>query len=106
MHAVFIAEPARLDLQQHHNWWAEHRSAEQAARWYAGFFKALLQLEAHPERFRKAPEDGLWPFVVRQLNFGIGRRPTHRALFVVRSNEVVVLRVRHLAQDALSADEL
>ena len=106
MHTVLLVEPARLDLQEHHDWWAYHRSADQAARWYAGFFEALLQLEASPELFSRAIEDGLWPFTVRQLNYGLGRRPTHRALFTVRNNEVVVLRVRHLAQDALTADEV
>ena len=106
MYTVLVAEPARLDIQDQQNWWAEHRSADQAARWYAGFFQALLQLETNPELFRRAPEDGLWPFTVRQLNYGLGRRATHRALFVVRKNEVVVLRVRHLAQDALTSDDV
>ena len=106
MYTVVLAAPARLDLQEMHDWWAEHRSVDQAARWYAEFFRALLQLEADPARFRRAPEDGLWPFVVRQLTFGLGRRPTHRALFVVREKDVVVQRIRHLAQGSLTSDDI
>jgi hypothetical protein len=43
---------------------------------------------------------------IRQLNFGIGRRPTHRILFAIDGLSVVVLRVRHASQDALSGDDL
>jgi hypothetical protein len=46
------------------------------------------------------------PYTVRQLLYGIGRKPTHRAVFEVRGDTVYVLAVRHLAQDDLSADEL
>jgi plasmid stabilization system protein ParE len=106
MFAVRIAQPARQDLQEQHDWWAEHRSAEQAARWYQQFFRALLQLEEAPTKFSLAAESGVWPFEIRQLNFGIGRRPTHRALFRVKNNEVIVLRVRHLAQDSLTTDDI
>jgi plasmid stabilization system protein ParE len=66
----------------------------------------LLQLEEVPAKFSLAPERGVWTFEIRQLNFGIGRRPTHRALFRIKDDEVVVLRIRHLAQDFLTADEL
>ncbi len=106
MFTVEVTYPARQDMQEQHDWWAENRSAEQAARWYADFFRTLLDLEANPERYPRASEDGLWPFIVRQLNFGLGRKPTHRAVFTVRDSVVYVLRVRHLAQSELTADDL
>ena len=35
-----------------------------------------------------------------------GRRPTHRAVFTIRGEEVVVLTVRHVAQPDLSPDDI
>jgi hypothetical protein len=86
--------------------WAKNRSAEQANRWYTGVVRRLLDLEHHPERHRLAFEDGLWPYQLRQIVFGLGRRPSHRELFVVRSADVVVLRVRHLAQAPLEETDV
>ena len=106
MYSVLVSKPAQRDAQEHYDWWAEHRSAEQAVRWYAAFYKALLKLEKNPERFPLAAENGTALFQLRQLNFGLGARPTHRAVFVIRDSDIVVLRVRHLAQDALTDDDL
>jgi len=106
MHRVLISAPAERDMEQQHDWWAEHRSPEQAARWHAGFSRAIHELCLAPERCSLAPENGRWPFEVRQLTFGLGRRPTHRALFRVVGDQVIVLRTRHLAQGSLSVDDL
>jgi plasmid stabilization system protein ParE len=106
MHTVLVSRPAERDLKEQHDWWAEHRSLEQAARWYAGILKAIIDLEQHPERHPRAAEDGLWPYTVRQLNYGLGRKPSHRALFTIHNREVIVLRVRHVAQSPLTADDL
>jgi hypothetical protein len=35
-----------------------------------------------------------------------GRRPTHRAVFAIRGEGMVVLAVRHLAQQDLSPDDV
>lgn len=101
MYHVVVTGPARRDFLEQHDWWATNRSAEQAARWYAGFYDALLSLAHNPERRSLAPEDGVWPYQLRQLTFGLGRRPSHRALFCIRGDAVFVLRVRSLAQSEL-----
>lgn len=106
MFTVFITEPAESDLQAQHDWWAEHRSGSQAGRWYADFMRALHELAKTADRIRPAAEDGLRGLRLRQLNFGLGRRPTHRAVFTIRESEVVVLRVRHLAQSELRESDL
>lgn len=106
MYTVLVTEPAHRDMQEQRDWWAEHRSAEQAVRWYADFFRALLTLEKSPELHPRAAEDGLWPFAVHQLNFDLGRQPTHRALYVIRKTEVIVLRIRHLAQASLTFEDI
>lgn len=48
-----------------------------------------------------APESGHFVAQVHQLIYGC-RRKTHRALFTIRPDEVVVLRIRHVAQAPLS----
>jgi plasmid stabilization system protein ParE len=52
-----------------------------------------------------APERDLLSQGIRQLLFGLGRRVTHRFVFAIDDDAVIVLRVRHTSQDALSADE-
>ncbi|NLY01264.1 MAG: hypothetical protein GXY83_34675 [Rhodopirellula sp.] len=46
------------------------------------------------------------PFAVRQLPYGAGKKPTHRAGFEIRTDTVYVVAIRHLAQAALPRDEL
>jgi plasmid stabilization system protein ParE len=106
MHRVIITGPARLDLSDQHDWWAEHRSAEQATRWFGDFYRALESLAVDPEKHPLAPENGKWPFEVRQLTFGLGRKPSHRALFRIDGDFVAVLRTRHLAQAELNYDDI
>jgi plasmid stabilization system protein ParE len=106
MFHVVITAPAARDLQEQHDWWAANRSELQAARWYRGLSKAIKSLRSHPTRFALARESKRWPFEVRQLTFGLGRRPTHRAVFRIEGNDVLVLRARHLAQAKLDIGEI
>lgn len=103
---VLVTDRAQTELDKSHDWWARNRSPAQADRWYTGFVQAMLALEENPERCPLAPEDELFPIQLRQLNYGLGSNPTHRALFTIRPRAVVILRVRHLAQRSLSGDDL
>ena len=40
------------------------------------------------------------------MNFGLGSKLTHRALFVIRPDMVYVIAIRHLAQRSLRPDDL
>jgi plasmid stabilization system protein ParE len=103
---VVISLPAERDLREQFQWWAEHRSLEQARRWFSGFRRAIDALATSHDRCVKAPENGRWPFEVRQLTFGLGRTPSHRAVFRLDGDKVVVLRTRHLAQDDLRLGDI
>lgn len=87
-------------------WWSKYRSPQQAARWYNCFRDALESLSVNGGRLPLAAENDLFPFEVRQLNFGLGPKPTHRALFVIRPDMVYVIAIRHLAQQPLRPDDL
>ncbi len=87
-------------------WWATYRSTRQATRWYDGFSAAIDSLAENPERCPLARENGLFPYEIRELHYGLGPRPTHRAVFTIRPDAVVILTIRHAAQRDLTADGL
>ena len=103
MPRIQITEPAQVDIQEAFAWWAENRSAIQTAEWYEQIFEAIATLERMPERCPLVPETELSRSDIRQLLFGIGKRPTHRIVFHfdIDADTVTILRVRHHAQDAL-----
>jgi len=103
---VVISDRAHEDLETACAWWAEHRSAEQAQRWYDGIAAAIYSLGKKPERCVLAQENDALPYEIRQLHYGVSSRPTHRVIFAIRPDMVLVLRVRHLAQDQLSPDDI
>jgi hypothetical protein len=43
---------------------------------------------------------------IRELHYGLRNKATHRAVFEVRNDEVIVYTVRHLAQRDLTPDDL
>jgi plasmid stabilization system protein ParE len=103
---VVITEQAEREMQSAFDWWAKHRSKRQADRWFTGFAKAIAGLAENPERHGRSREREGFTYEIRDLLFGLRRRPTHRAVFVIRGEEVVVLTVRHLAQKDLSPDDI
>jgi plasmid stabilization system protein ParE len=103
---VTIVPPARRQLLDQALWWSKKRSAEQAYDWLEGFEQALASLATNPERCAVARESDAFNIVLREIYYGLGRRPTHRAVFEVRNDEVIVYSVRHLAQDNLTPDDL
>ena len=101
---VLITSRAEREAQTNHDWWAEHRSAEQAVRWYEVFLNSALSLENDPSRCAPAAESDRFPYDIRQLNFGLGHKPTHRIIYTIRPTEVLILRVRHLSQAEITLD--
>jgi plasmid stabilization system protein ParE len=106
MPRVIVTGPAKRDIQQDYDWWANNRSVEQAKRWYAGIRAAIRSLRTNPDRRALAIESDLLAQEIRQLSFGLGRRPTHRIVFAIEDETVVVLRIRHTSQDALLPEDL
>ncbi len=105
-HDVCLTRKAYRELKGAAKWWAKHRSPAQAERWTVGFLRTIQSLAVNPERQPFARENGTLPFQLRELRFGLGRKPTHREVFVIRPNGVFVYGVRHLAQRDLTLDDL
>ncbi len=106
MAKVVLTGPAKHDIRAAYEWWRDNRSREQAERWYRGILAAARSLSRHPERCGPATESDLLPQGIRQLLFGLGRQVTHRLVFTIDEGTVIILRVRHTAQDALTPDDL
>ena len=87
---VVISPRADDEIQANHDWWAEHRSAAQAGRWYDRLSKVLSELSDSFGIRPIAPESSSQPFEVRELLFGLGRRPSHRVLFTIRADCVYI----------------
>ena len=103
---VFLTARAQRDVEEAYEWWATHRSAEQARRWRDKCVEAIDSLPNKYSQCRLSPESNDSPIELRQFIFGLSRRPTHRAVFTVRPEMILVLRIQHLAQDNLTLEEL
>jgi plasmid stabilization system protein ParE len=100
---VVVARRAAREIEEQFNWLAE-RSDAAASRWRNSLLDAIGTLEDNPERCPEAPEAE--SFVgLRQILHG-KRRHIRRILFEIRGQTVVVLRVRHSAQDILEPEDL
>ena len=103
---VIITDQAQQELEHACTWWAENRSAREASQWYDGMAEAIRSLAVNPARFPFADENDLFPHELHQLNYGLVRRPTHRIIFTIRRNQVVLLRIRHVAQKPFAPEDV
>ena len=102
---VVLTDRAHADLEAAYSWWAENRSREQTTKWYNQFAEAIESLSRQPEHHSLSYESDRFPFPIRDLRFGVGKRPTHRAVFTIRPDMVLVLAIRHLAQRELTPND-
>jgi plasmid stabilization system protein ParE len=70
-----------------------------ADRWYHGLMQAIDSLDTHPRRCRRARESAEFDVEVRQLIYG-----SHRVLFSIQEDRVLVLHIRHTARRDFKAD--
>jgi len=95
---LVLSHRALADIESMAHWWSEHHSSVEAKRWFDGIFVALDALRQDPQRHGLAREADRFPYELRQRSFGMGRRITHRILFTIHDEAIVVLSVRHAAQ--------
>lgn len=107
IYEVTVLPRAKAQLLSAALWWSEHRNPEQALRWLDGFELAIASLAVNPQSHALILEhfDQEFTQEYRQLNYGLGKRLTHRAVFEIRDAAVYVHAVRHLAQDSLAPED-
>ena len=103
---VTVTKEAWTQAIGYAEWWAEHRSHEQAYSWLAGLELAIESLSGTAQQHAKAIESSELGYELHQLNYGVSNKPTHRILYRIKGNEVTVITVRHLAQDKLDPNQL
>ncbi len=103
-HTIDIFPRAMADIRATVAWRSQHSSSS-AVRLHAELLAAIRSLGNNPERCPLADEAADLGMELRELLYGC-RRDVYRILFVIEGQTVNVLRVRHAAQDHLSADDL
>lgn len=105
---IVLTSKSELQLAEAALWWSENRDAVQAARWLEKFEETLATLAQNPQKHGVIHETAIYdfPHTVRQLPFGLGRKPTHRAVFEIRGETVYVVAVHHLAQRDLLPEDI
>jgi len=102
---VRILPRAEVDVQRIYDW-IKQRSPSGANSWWLAFEKARAELGLHPLSYSLAPEAEGSSREVRQILFKTRRGHYYRALYVVVSSSVRVLRVRGPGQPELFDDEI
>jgi plasmid stabilization system protein ParE len=98
-----IADRAARDIAEQFHWLQRH-SPGAANRWRASLLAAIDSLEDDPESYPEAAE-AQWHDGLREFYLG-KRRNLHRILFELQAPFVIILRVRHAAQDFLGPDDI
>jgi plasmid stabilization system protein ParE len=96
-YSVLFVRRAERNILETLTWYQKH-APEVSQRWHSSLNAALRRLRENPDRFPLARETVTFPYQLREVLFGAGRRKTHRVLFVVRPKAVVVYAIRHVAQ--------
>ena len=104
LRSVGILEMAHCDMRGMYSFISRKISPASASKWYYGLLAKIRTLERFPERWPLAYEAADVGFDLRVILYG--RRPQiYRVLFEVQNGSVIVHRVRHAAQDTLTADD-
>ena len=103
---LVVMPEAHEGLLRNARWWAEHYSVKQAQRWYDGFSEAIEELPDRIYQYPLARENDAFPFELREMPYGVSSRPTHRALYTIRPDAVVVLSVRGAAEQDVTPNNL
>ena len=106
IYRVVVTPPAELDLRRNADWWARHHSTEQAARWFEAAYKDIGSLKQLPERCPLSAENDDFDYEIRDLLFGLGPRPSYRAVFTIVDELVYVIAVHRGMQDTISPDQI
>ncbi len=102
-----ITDEAAELLRSVAKWYLEtSQSIDIAVAWHDGFLEALDSLKNNPFRGPVASESDAFDFELREIHYGSGKRPTHRALYRIVGETVEVLSIRHHAQRPLKRGDL
>jgi hypothetical protein len=101
---VVMLRHAEQDLEAARRWAARH-APQTTDRWLHRFYQALQTLAENPDRCPIARENDRINIGLREFLFG--RKPNvFRVIFVVRANQVRILRIRRAQRRRLSRKDI
>lgn len=105
---VSLTSKCEQDIAGDVLWWSENRSAHQALAWLEGLLEILATLREKPARLPVFCEQSLydWQYTYRRILFGLGAKPTHRAIYRIEGQTVYVVAVRHLSRDEVGPKDI
>ncbi len=103
---IVIKPKAKWDIRKEESYLTRDRNTRAVPKWQARVIHFRTQLAADLHRYPQAEEADDLGLDLRELSIGKKRGTTHRVLFTIRGNLVVVHRVRQAAQDRLTEDDL
>lgn len=104
---VLVTPRAQTKLAEIAGWYRTRSGAEEVAeQWLQNFQSAADGLRQHPDRHPEIRERVRLKVPVREVLFGGGKKLTHRILFQIEAEQVVILTVRHAAQSDLGEEDL
>jgi plasmid stabilization system protein ParE len=86
--------------------WYNDQISGLGEKWLQGIQKTMASLSENPDRFGLAHEVDSFPYELHELYYGVGRRKTHRVLFRMTKEEVVILGIRHTSQQNATPEDL
>jgi plasmid stabilization system protein ParE len=102
IYQVEILPQALSEIEDSFRWIADNISSTTAELWYEDLLEAVRSLESFPNRCAIASEAQEFQQEIRQL--WIGKARNHRALFIVKTDRVFILHVRHSSRAVLKKD--
>ena len=102
---VRITERAAREICDAAAWWARERSIDEAERWYQGIRGAIAGLGTLARRCAVIADQAGLKYETREFHYGSGSTPTHRVIFAIVGEQVVVLTVRHFARGPLDSED-
>ena len=102
---VLLTKTAELQMNAAADWYAEQNPSV-AATWFNGLLASVNSLNINPLQYALARESAFLPVELRQMLYGSGKRTTHRILFVIREQTIVIYQIRHVAMRDVTADDL
>ncbi len=102
---VLLTKTAEVQMNAAADWYAEQNPTV-ASTWFNGLLASVNSLDDNPLHYALARESEFLPVELRQMLYGSGKKTTHRILFVIREQTIVIYQIRHVAMRDVTADDL
>ena len=102
---VVLTATAQQQMNAAADWYAEE-NLNIAVNWFNGLIARLNLLSDNAEQYDVARESEYLPIELRQMLYGSGKRITHRILFIIREQKIVVYQIRHVAMQDITVEDL